>query len=83
MLFIGLITALVFAQSGSKYTHGNFKWGYQLALTFIYTFSIIKYFEIYSILNKKKKIILAIILSYQVTIGCIYIIKILKGHVIW
>ena len=80
MILIGMIYYAVFAQSGRFYSHGNFGWSYMIAMSLLYLFSIIKYFEIYTSLSLWKRYTLMSLLIVQTTIGLDYLYKILLGQ---
>ncbi len=79
-VFIGLIYYTMLAQTGKYYMHGNFGWSYALAMSLLYIFSIIKFFEIYLQFHRIKKYILLSLLIIQVSIGIFYFIKVLDGQ---
>ena len=80
MTFISIIYYATFAQSGRFYSHGNFGWSYMIAMSLLYVFSIVKFFEIYNHLHTLKKYILLPILILQTIIGIYYLIHILIGQ---
>ncbi len=46
MLFFGYLYWALFAQTGHLYADANFKWGYELGLSFVFIFSIIEYLKL-------------------------------------
>ncbi len=80
MTFIGIAYYALFAQTGRYYSHGNFGWSYMIALSLLYLFSIIKYFEIYTTLSAWKRYTLTTLLSLQTVIGLVYLYKVLLGQ---
>ena len=79
-IIIGIFYYAVFAQTGKYYLHGNFGWSYVLAMSILYLFSIIKFFQMYNDIQKFKKYVLLLLLFMQVFIGFYYFIKILEGQ---
>lgn len=79
-IFIGIIFYAFFAQTGKYYLHGNFSWSYLLAMSLLYLFSIVKYFELYKQMHKFKKYLLLSLLLIQVSIGIYYFVKVLQGQ---
>jgi hypothetical protein len=41
----GMTIFILFAESGARFTHGNFGWGYQISLTVLFVFAIRSYFN--------------------------------------
>jgi hypothetical protein len=80
MIFISIAYYATFAQTGRFYTHGNFGWSYMIAMSLLYLFSIVKYFEIYTSLHIVKKVILNTLLLVQTIIGIYYLYHILIGQ---
>jgi len=80
MTFISIIYYATFAQTGRFYSHGNFGWSYMIAMSLLYLFSIVKFFEFYSILHPLKRYLLTLLLSIQTLIGIYYFIHILMGQ---
>jgi hypothetical protein len=80
MIFISIAYYATFAQTGRFYTHGNFGWSYTIAMSLLYLFSIVKYFEIYTSLHIIKRVILNTLLLVQTIIGIYYLYHILIGQ---
>jgi hypothetical protein len=80
MIFVSVIYYATFAQTGRFYSHGNFGWSYMIAMSLLYLFSIVKFFEIYESLHFIKKIILSVLLFLQTIIGVYYLYHILIGQ---
>jgi hypothetical protein len=45
MLFFGILQFGMFAEPGSYYLAGNFSWGYNVALSFLFIFSTVEFFK--------------------------------------
>jgi len=80
MVFVGMFYYAVFAQTGRFYSHGNFGWSYMIAVSLLYLFSIVKFFEIFSIMPTWKRIFLSALLLIQTGIGGYYLLKVLEGQ---
>jgi len=80
MTFIGIAYYATFAETGRFYSHGNFGWSYMIAMSLLYLFSIIKYFEIYTSLSVWIRYTLTSLLIVQTIIGLDYLYKILLGQ---
>jgi len=85
MLFFGYIYWALLAQSGSDfYGAGNFGWGYNLGLFFVFTFSIVEYirFSIQRSQEKYLKILFFIatgLLFLHFFWGLAYLVRVLLG----
>jgi hypothetical protein len=79
MVFIGLFYQTSLAQKGKYYTDGNFGWSYMIAMSFLYIFSIIKFFEIFQKLEWYKKYPLLFLLIAQTVVGTVYFYGIFSG----
>ncbi len=79
-IFIGILFYAFFAQTGKYYAHGNFAWSYVLAMSLLYLFSIVIFFEIYKQLHIFKRYMLLSLLTIQVLIGLYYFVRILQGQ---
>lgn len=79
-IFIGIAFYAFFAQTGRYYSHGNFGWSYVLAMSLLYLFSIVKFFEVYKQIHRFKRYLLLFLLIIQVLIGIYYFAKILQGQ---
>ncbi len=80
MTFIGIAYYAIFAETGRFYSHGNFGWSYMLAMSLLYLFAIIKFFQIFSSLLFWKRYSLLILLIIQTSIGVEYLYKVLLGQ---
>ena len=78
LLGIGLFA--FFAESGSRYTHGNFGWSYIIAMGFLYLFSIVAFFKDYHAIGPFKRSILNALLGLQTMTGMYYLLKVLEGQ---
>ena len=79
-IFIGIMFYAFFAQTGRFYSHGNFGWSYMIAMSLLYLFSIIKFFEIYNQLHVFKRYMLLLLLIIQVLTGIYYFVKVMQGQ---
>lgn len=78
--FIALVYYSCLAQSGKYYADGNFGWSYVLAMSLLYLFSIVKFFQIYPNMIKIKRYLLLLLLILQVIIGLYFFIKVAEGY---
>ncbi len=79
-IVVSLILYTCLAQSGKYYGHGNFGWSYAIAMSLLYLFSIVKFFEIYSEMTKIKRYLLLLLLVLQVMIGLYFFMQIAEGY---
>lgn len=79
-IFFGIILFMFFAETGVRYTHGNFGWSYMIALSFIYLFTIIEFIRVFKTLSQWKKVLLLTLLIYQSFVGLYYLYKISEGY---
>ena len=79
LVIISIIYAAVFAESGDRMYHGNFFWSYMISLSIIYIFVIADYLTTKDISSKYKKMVLNIILIWQVLIGIYCYIWVMRG----
>jgi len=77
---IGIVFYALLAQTGKQYTHANFSWSYMIAMSMLYTFSIVKFIKIYQQIPFFKRGMLTLLLFVQVIIGMYYFIKIIQGQ---
>ena len=77
---ISILYAAFFAEAGPRFNHGNFFWSYMIGLSLIYVFTIADYFKNIDIIHKGSRIILNIILIWQVLVGLYYFIRVLQGY---
>ncbi len=78
--FFGIILFMCFAESGPRYSHGNFAWSFMIALSILYLFSIIEFVKAFTLLPLWKKIVLSSVLAIQSYTGLFYFYKILEGY---
>ncbi len=79
LVIVSIIYAAVFAESGERMYHGNFFWSYMISLSIIYIFVIADYLTLKDIFSKYKKIVLNIVLIWQVLIGIYCYIWVMHG----
>jgi hypothetical protein len=80
MVIVGIVYYAVFAQTGRFYAHGNFGWSYMIAMSLLYLFSIVKFFEIFHRIASWKRYPLLMLLLVQTAIGIFYLEKLLLGQ---
>ena len=80
MTFISIVYAAFLAEEGARFYHGNFFWSYMVSLSLLYVFTLIDYFKNITYINPHIKLLLNIILSWQVLVGLFYFIKIMAGE---
>jgi len=78
MTIISITVAILFAESGERYMHGNFFWSYATSLNLLYIFSLISFIKYFNWEESKTKIIL-LILVVQALLGLKYLINIMQG----
>lgn len=79
-VFIGIFLFALFAQTGKYYYHGNFGWSYMLAMSLLYLFAIVKYFERYGQMHPLKRYVLLLLFLVQVGIGGYYFFRVFQGQ---
>ncbi|WP_345986114.1 hypothetical protein WCX49_03085 [Sulfurimonas sp. HSL-1656] len=79
-VLLGIMLFALFAEAGSRYTHGNFGWSYIIALGFLYLFSVIEYAKDFKQIVFAKRWILLLLLSLQTLIGVYYLVRVLQGQ---
>lgn len=72
-LIISFLEYAVLAEVGERRYHGNFGWGYAIALFIVTMLSIIKFFEVKKEENRVKSVIGIVILILHVWCGCSYL----------
>jgi len=80
MTFVSIGYAAVFAESGPRYNHGNFFWSYMISLSLLYVFVLTDYFKHFIEMNKLSKIIINLILLWQIAVGVYYFVRIMEGY---
>jgi len=80
LTLISIVYAAVFAESGPRYNHGNFFWSYMIALSLLYVFTLTDYFNNMAQINRVSKVILNLILFWQMAVGIYYFVHILEGY---
>ncbi len=75
---ISILIALIFAESGERYLHGNFFWSYATSLNFLYIFTLSLYVKHFDFKEFKVKLILVVLIA-QTFFGLKYLIHILQG----
>ena len=79
MTFISIIYAAFLAESGPRFYHGNFFWSYMVSLSLLYVFTLIDYFKYISNIKPSIKVLLNIVLLWQILVGLFYFIKLMMG----
>lgn len=76
---IALIQYAIFAETGPKYSHGNFGWGRQIIVPLLYLFSLIELVKVHYQKNepKIKVFLLGFVLCLQFLSGLIYVFQIM------
>ena len=80
LVFVGIFYYATFAQTGRYYAHGNFGWSYDIAMSLLYLFSIVKFVSVFKVLRPWKRYSLLSLLLIQSWIGLYYFVKILEGQ---
>jgi len=80
MTFAGILLFALFAERGSHYSHGNFGWSYQIALSLLYLFSIVDFVGKFRRIVRWKRIFLGTLLALQIFFGLYYLWKVLQGQ---
>ena len=78
-ILIGLCYAMCLAQSGKYYSHGNFMWSYVLAMSLLYLFSIVKFFQVIHLISPVRRYLLLALLAIQTLTGLYYFIRVIQG----
>ncbi len=78
LTIISIFIALIFAESGERYLHGNFFWSYATSLNLLYIFSLSLYIKHFDFKQIKMKLILLLLVA-QTYFGIKYLINILQG----
>lgn len=81
MLVVSMVIYSCFAESGSRYDHGNFAWTVHIAYHIFFVFSIVEFLKGYDTFSYWKKYLLSITLSLHIISGLFYLGKILNGGV--
>lgn len=80
LTFFGLVLFACFAESGPKYSHGNFGWSYKIAMSILYLFSILEFIKKYSQFSRLHRYALLFLLVIQTGIGAYYFGHVLAGE---
>ncbi len=78
MLFSTILFAC-FAESGKRYSDGNFSWSWMISLSLIYIFTIIEYFKQYSAMPPIVRYSLLTMILYQVYVGWYFVVGMFNG----
>lgn len=78
MLFSTILFAC-FAESGKRYSDGNFSWSWMISLSLIYIFTIIEYFKQYFTMPGIVRYPLLAMMLYQVYVGWYFVIGMFNG----
>ncbi len=74
LVLFSTILFACFAESGKRYSDGNFSWSWMISLSLIYIFTIIEYFKQYFTMQGIIRYPLLTIMLYQVYIGWYFVI---------
>jgi len=80
MFIISLIIYSLFAESGLRYSDGNFAWSMHIAYHILFLFSTIEFIKGYDLLVSWEKHLLSIVLSLHILSGLYYFVQILNGQ---
>jgi hypothetical protein len=80
MTLLGIVIFSLFAEAGTRYSHGNFGWSYQVSLSLLYLYTIADFAKNFPLLSFKKKVLLGTIFFLQILVGVYYFSKILEGQ---
>jgi len=78
MLFSTILFAC-FAESGKRYSDGNFSWSWMISLGLIYIFTIIEYFKNYYEMKGFVRYSLLAVILYQVYVGWYFVVGMFDG----
>lgn len=79
MMVCSIVIAALLAESGPRYSHGNFMWSYHLSMSILYVFTFLNYIKEQKEIKRHQKIFLNITLCYQFYVGILYLNIILTG----
>jgi hypothetical protein len=68
-----------FAESGKRYSDGNFSWSWMISLSLIYIFTLIEYFKRYSSMIPLVRYFLLAMIFYQVYVGWYFVAGMFDG----
>ena len=79
LVLFSTILFACFAESGKRYSDGNFSWSWMISLSLIYIFTIIEYFKQYFTMPGIVRYPLLAMISYQVYVGWYFVIGMFNG----
>ena len=79
LVLFSLILFACFAESGKRYSDGNFSWSWMISLSLIYIFTIIEYFKQYFTMPGIVRYPLLAMMLYQVYVGWYFVIGMFNG----
>ena len=79
LVLFSMIIFACFAESGKRYSDGNFSWSWMISLSLIYIFTIIEYFKQYYIMHGIVKYPLLAVMLYQVYVGWYFVVGMFNG----
>ena len=77
--FISIAYAAFLAEDGPRFYHGNFFWSYMIALSLLYVFTLIDYIKYLADIKPSIRILLNMILLWQIAVGLFYFIQLMLG----
>ena len=79
LVLFSTILFACFAESGKRYSDGNFSWSWMISLSLIYIFTIIEYFKQYFTMPGIVRYPLLAMILYQVYVGWYFVIGMFNG----
>ena len=79
LVLFSTILFTCFAESGKRYSDGNFSWSWMISLSLIYVFTIIEYFKQYLSMPGIVRYSLLAIMLYQLYVGWYFLILTFNG----
>jgi len=79
LVLFSTILFTCFAESGRRYSDGNFSWSWMISLGLIYIFTIIEYFKQYYLMKPVVRYSLLTVILYQVYVGWYYLAGMFVG----
>ena len=79
LVLFSTILFACFAESGKRYSDGNFSWSWMISLSLIYVFTIIEYFKRYSSMVPLVRYPLLAMIFYQIYVGWYFVVGMFDG----
>ncbi len=79
LVLFSTILFTCFAESGSRYSDGNFSWSWMASLSFLYIFTLIEYFKQYYVMPAIIRYPLLAVILYQLYVGWYFLILTFNG----